>query len=362
MIVLVIAIIIIAIIVILLLSEKKIIEGYDARYTTISFSACAEFCKKTSGCNGFGYNKANNTCYPSQLPILGQPLDSIFKSEYSYGNATCNKIKAIDIASKTPSFEARRSNSVYVCSESHDKHPQYYFHNKGEFKNIGEGRNIDNIFEVENYEVKPYNWPRNKFDYNQLDLLAKERENQTFVPENVTDIDRIVNYVPPKQEMPIILVKPKVNAKPTLDFKLENVKNNAYAFMKKVAPSFLVPTSKYEVKSEASVDGKDKEKSSIRNKYITYKENNNYNTGKYMLDHKCTKDIPLKSCLSYCSNNDTCAGVEWNSLFAGDSQSVCCPYSSVGEYIERKDDKKLGKFYEKQTTYELSKQNDYIVD
>lgn len=334
------------------LSSKKLIEGYDARYTNTTFPTCAEFCKTTSGCYGFGYDKINNICYPSQLPILGKPMDSIFKKEYSYGNATCNKIKAIGKANKIPSFEDRRSNSIYVCSESHDKQPLYYFHNKGEFKNIGEGKNIDNIFDVEVYEVKPFHWPRNRFDYDQLDLLVKERENQTFTPENVTDIDRIINYIPPNQEAPEIIISPKITLKPILDFKLENVKNYVYDFMKRMGPSILIPTNKYETPKDIIPP---------RPKYITYKESNNYNTGQYMNDFKCVKDIPLKTCLNYCSNNEGCVGVEWNPTF-NDNQNVCCPYNSIGQFIERKDDKKLGKFYEKKFNSDLNKQNDYITN
>lgn len=354
MIILIISIIIIIItsILIIILNNKKIIEGYDARYTNTSFPLCAEFCKTTNNCYGFGYDKVNNICYPSQLPILGKPLDSIFKKEYSYGNTTCNKIKAIDSPTNTPSFEERRSNSVYVCTESNEKQPQYYFHNKGEFKNIGEGKNIDNIFEVESYEVKPYKWPRNRFDYDQLDLLAKERENQTFTPENVTDIDRIINYVQPEHEIPKIFATPKITLKPTLDFNLENIKNNIYDFMKKIGPGFLIPTTKYEVPKDVIPE---------RPKYITYKESDNYNTGEYINDFKCVKDIPLKTCLNYCSKDDKCVGFEWNPLFE-DKQNICCPYKSIGQFIERKENKKVGRFYEKKFSNELNKEIDYITN
>ncbi|QKF94000.1 hypothetical protein QKU48_gp0542 [Fadolivirus algeromassiliense] len=329
--------------------KPPIVEGYDARYDNTDFGKCAEFCKTTMNCGGFGYDKVNKICYPSQLPILGRPLDSIFKREYSYGNATCNKIKTIDKPNDAPTFEDRRSNAVYVCTESHDKHPQYYFHNNNEFKNIGEGKNIDEIFDVEKYEVKTYRWPRNRFDYNQLDLLVKERENQTFTPENVTDLDRIVNYVPPKEEENENPIAPKINIKPQIDFNLDKMKDNIYDIMKKAAPSFLIPTKKYEVPREPT----------IRPNYITYNQSTNQNTGNYLMDYKCIKDIPLKDCMDFCSSNEECAGFEWNPSY-DNKQNICCPYKSIGEYIPRKEDKISGKFYRKEINHELNINKDYI--
>lgn len=344
-------ILIIVFVIFLYTNKTKMIEGYDARYTSTDFGKCAEFCKTTSNCGGFGYNKADKICYPSQLPILGRPLDSIFKKEYSYANATCNKVKTIDKASEAPTFEDRRSNSVYVCTESHDKQPQFYFHNNNEFKNIGEGKNIDNIFEVENYKVKPYNWPRSRFDYNQLDLLAKERENQTYTPENVTDLDRIVNYVPPVQEDTDNVIAPKINIKPKVDFNLERVRNDIYGFLKKMGPSFLIPTKKYEVPPEKVV----------RPNYITYNQTINQNTGQYLMDYKCIKDIPLNDCMNYCSETDSCVGFEWNPLY-NDNKNVCCPYKTIGEYISRKDDKMTGKFYQKEISNSLNINKNYITN
>lgn len=216
--------------------QTKIIEGYDARYTNTSFEKCAEFSKTTSGCYGFGYNKKNNTCYPSALPIFGLPLDSIFKGEYSYSNATCNKVKTIELPKKDPAFEERRSNSVYVCTESDGMQPQYYFHNKNKFENIGEGRNIDDIFDVEMYEVRDFQWPRNRFDYDQQDLLLKEKEGQAFVPNNITDLNRIIKFIPVKEKETKI-VKPTINVKPKYDFNLDIIVKNIIDRIKKFIPS-----------------------------------------------------------------------------------------------------------------------------
>lgn len=337
-------------ILVIIYNNNNLIEGYDARYDNMDFATCAEFCKTTANCHGFGYDKTKKVCYPSETPIVGRPLDSIFNKEYIYENASCNKIKTIDRPQHNPSFEERRSNSIYVCTENKDTQPQYYFHNQNQFTNIGEGKNIDNIFNVDNYEVRSFKWPRNKFDYDQLDILYKYRENQTFTPENVTDINRIVDYVPKPEIKEEEVLKPVINITPILDFKLENIKNGIYDFMKKMGPTILIPTSKYDV-NEIPIKKRDQ--------YVSFKENNHMNTGEYLMDHKCTKNIPLKDCVDYCSKNDQCMGVEWNPAFY-DSQNLCCPYKTIGEYTKRTDDKSLGKFYEKTFEFQLNKENNYI--
>jgi hypothetical protein len=292
-------VVITVLIILLIFSQKKIVEGYDARYINTDLKDCADFCKKTSNCYGFGYDPKNSICYPSQYPILGRPIYSLFKNEYSYYNTTCNKINAILEPKTNPSFEARRSNSIYVCSESKDKQPQFYFYNRGNFENIGEGRNIDDIFDVEDYEVNPYTWPRNEFDCDQLDLLQKERENQTFTPQNVTDIDRII-AIPKEQNSHEI----------TVNDNSTNISMN-----------------------EAS---------------IVYKKTDKVNSGEYLRNYKCVKNIPMQDCLRYCTKDQMCKGVEWNPLF-NNSFDVCCPYRTVDGFIERTADKSLGRFYEKQT-------------
>jgi len=228
---------IVLIIILLTIYKTKIIEGYDARYTDTTFSKCAEFCKTTAGCYGFGYNKNKKICYPSALPIFGFPLDSIFNSEYSYNNTTCNKTGAVETSNKKPAFEERRSNAVYICTETEGKQPQYYFHNKNTFNNMGEGKNIDKIFDVEVYEVRDFKWPRNRFDYDQKDLLIKEKESQTFVPNNITDLDRIMKFQPIKTEEPTI-IKPKIIVEPKYDFGLDETAYNIMTNAKNLIPNF----------------------------------------------------------------------------------------------------------------------------
>lgn len=169
-------------------NTKKRIEGYDARYKNMDISTCADFCKTTAGCFGFGY--ADKTCFPSKTTIDGKPYKAIFKDYYSESNVTCNKVNPIIVPNERPSFVDRRINSIYICSEK-NKQPIFYYFNNGKFDHIGEGKNIDEIIDVDEYEVRPYKWPINKFDFDNLDLLIKEYHNRTYVSENVTDINKI---------------------------------------------------------------------------------------------------------------------------------------------------------------------------
>lgn len=184
------------IIIILIINKYKYkytLEHYDERIKGISLKDCANFCRTTENCNGFGYDEFKKICYPSQLIISGRPMEAIFRNDYLYTNVTCNKPYPIVTASNYPSLKERRDNSLFVCRGSFDLHPQYYFFNNNKFKNIGEGYNLDGLFDVDNYVVHRYTWPRNRFNCNQYDLLIKEIENNTFNHKrNITDLNRIV--------------------------------------------------------------------------------------------------------------------------------------------------------------------------
>jgi len=348
----------------LLLMYSKPLEHYDARYTGMSFAKCAEFCKTTANCAGFGYDKENEICYPSQTTISGRPLDSIFRREYSYNNAVCNKVDPIVVESKVPTFDMRRKNSVFACSETSDKQPQFYFHNKAEFTNIGEGKNIDEIFDVDEYEVRPYSWPRSRFDFDQLDLLIKERESQTFSSNNVTDLNRVIDFSPKQEQIQIIPSRPKITIEYDLDFNLGKIRDQVVSGLKASAPKLLIPSSKFEVKMPPSVANP------------RYEQTNLFNKGQYQRDYKCVRNVPLQSCLNYCSNHSDCVGVEWNRLFDSTNnnqgcedslclnsrnfdpnfgldypnkniQNICCPYRTIGDLIKRTDNQTYGNFYKK---------------
>jgi hypothetical protein len=279
-------------IIVYLINEKyKIIEGYDARFSDINMVSCADFCKTHSNCYGFGYDKVNKICYPSETSLGGYPKDSIFKKEYSENNVVCNKFKVIQNANDAPTFSDRRMNAIYICRETPTDNPKYYYHNKGTLNDIGNGKMIDKIIDVEDYKVLPYTWPHDKFDYNQNDLLLQMLSKQNILPSNVTNAESIDSYKAP------ILIH-HVGTKKT------NGKN------------------------------------------VTFLEKDDANLGEYLMDYKCIKNYDKNSCMDACANNNNCNGFEFNPLY-GKDKDVCCLYHTVGQYVKRSDDKKNGKFYEK---------------
>lgn len=268
----------------------KVIEGYDARFDNMDMVTCADFCKTHSNCYGFAFDKVNKVCYPSESSMGGYPKDSIFKNEYSEKNTVCNKFKVIENANNTPAFVDRRMNAIYICTETPDDHPKYYYHNNGTLNDIGDGKSIDKIIDVEAYKVLPYVWSKDKFDYNQTDLLLKMLSEQNVLPNNVTDFKRIDNY---KEPVLIHYTEPKN-------------------------------------------DGRD----------ITFLEKDDVNLGNYLFDYKCIKDYDKSACTKACADNINCNGFEFNSAYKND-KNVCCLYHTVGNYVKRDDNKKNGKFYEK---------------
>ncbi len=273
------------------MKQDNIIEGYDARFDNMTMVTCADFCKTNSNCYGFGYDKINKVCYPSETSVGGYPKDSLFKDEYSDNNVVCNKFKVITEANDTPAFVNRRMNAIYICTESPTDHPKYYYHNKGKLNDIGHGKMIDQIIDVESYKVAPYLWPNDKFDYNQRDLLLKMLSKQNVLPSNVTNAESITEYKEP-------VVVHYVTGQTTND------------------------------------------------KNIDFLEKDDINNGAYLMDYKCIKDMNKETCMKSCADNINCNGLEYNELY-NDNKNICCLYHTIGDYAKRPDAKKNGKFYEK---------------
>ncbi len=182
---------IISIIIIIIYLIYPKLEHYDARIINTTFNDCAEKCKTSYGCFAMAFDKTNNTCYLAKQTIDGKPRYSIFREEYNPKQTICNKLQPVLYKEYDYiPFDERRKNSIYVCKEDNN-FPQWYLHTKGTFVNIGEGRNIDDIFDIDIYDMKDYPWPINKYSYDQLDLLLKDREKIFFIPENVTNLNRL---------------------------------------------------------------------------------------------------------------------------------------------------------------------------
>jgi hypothetical protein len=271
--------------------QNLMIEGYDARFDNMDMITCADFCKTHSNCAGYGFDKINKVCYPSESPLGGYPKDSIFKDEYSENNVVCNKFKLIENANNDPAFVDRRMNAIFICRESPTDHPKYYYHNKAQLNDIGNGKQIDKIIDVEAYKVLPYSWPKDKFDYNQTDLLLKYLAGQNILPSNTTNAKEIDNY-----KIPILI-------------------------------HYTAPKD-YDTKN------------------ITYAEKDDANLGNYLYNYGCIKDYSKDACMEQCAKNINCNGFEFNESYKND-KNICCLYRTVGDYVKRNDDKKNGKFYEK---------------
>lgn len=310
--------ILIIIILFILLFKKNTIEGYDIKRENISFEDCAELCKTGSNCYGFGYNKQTSTCYPSQNTIMGPPTDTIHRGEYKKENATCNKFSAITTPLQKIPLDDRRKNSLFVCSESNNLFPQTFLHNQNKFENIGEGRNIDEIFQVDDYSVQEIKWPDRYINNNELTVLEDNNLNAKYPVKSVSEIENLLNRVP-----------------------LTQVNNKIYTTNNNISSDFSNFFLKFKNAFTKKTDIQEYNKD-----FINYKIHTGINSGYYMYPHKCLSSISYQNCLDHCSRDNNCVGVEWNPIF-NNQKNVCCPYKSINISQDRPLNKSMGRFYEK---------------
>ncbi len=148
-----------------LLKASPIIENYEARLTTSDKDECANHCRNIINCSSFGYDNQTNKCYLSKIPILGQPLKSLYSDEYQKEHYRCNKKKSIDVITDNMSMDKYRDNNAFICAETERSkyNMNYLIDNK-----LVELENDSKLFEQ---EVKPYDmfeieWPTRKVDVN----------------------------------------------------------------------------------------------------------------------------------------------------------------------------------------------------
>ncbi len=325
--------------------HSSTIEGYDDRVLNQTFSECADFCKTIAGCYGFAYDKKTNTCYPAKEPIMGKPYNALHSDMFSEDNVTCNKGIAIDEPLRSVPFDERRSNALFICSEREGLQPQMYFHNDNKLTKIDEGQNPDFITEVDAYEVKPYRWPRDKFDDDNLDILERDRINASFNNETVTQLDRI------QSESKTAMMS---------EFSVSNQEKQDQEQDPSPIPinrSRVFQTSALQLIRD--VMNLPKDDLAGKRAYYTYRVFDDRNNGAYEKQHKCVKDISLKRCLQNCNESSICKGVEWNPLFVED-ENVCCPLKEVGQFVPREESYRLGHFYMKGLTDNLDHGRTYI--
>ena len=310
------------------------IEHYDILYNNYNLNACAKTCRDTASCYAFAYNKTTGQCYLSQDVITGKPPDAIYKDDYNPSNLTCNKYNPILSESQNPTLDERRGNSIYVCSESDSLYPQIYFYNDNNFKNIGEGRNIDNIFNIDTYSVKSAKWPQRYDKTGELALLKDTK--QKFQTDNISDIERILQ----DENKPTPL---KITAPPSQI--TETIKSDFGTLLNKLTAKSFIP-----------LDRRTLPKTNVN---LVYQLSDKLNTGDYLHQYGCIKNISKEKCLKYCTDDLSCVGTEWNPSYNG-AKDVCCPYKKVDKFIDRSGDEKNGNFYEKKYEQNLDKNNIYI--
>lgn len=345
---------IIILIIIYLQSHNNKLEHYNDRLENTDFQQCAQLCKTIAGCYGFGYDKNKKICYPSKTIINGRPLDSgiFYKDDYSPDNTVCNKLQPITQAMTNPQFTDRRANSVFICRESADKQPAWYLSYNNQFTNIGAGKNIDEIFTVDDYSVKNYNWPVGKFSIENTDYLLAQRDKQTFGPDQVTNLNRIENPKQPKVLPVKTYPDAPVATSKKLDLGLDKITSFINNINTAIKNTLVIPGGP---KSEHFDSGaiamtnpiptNDINNTNTNN--IFYQANSDLNDGAYLNNYKCVDNIELKSCLDYCTSQDACVGVEYNPVF-GLKKNVCCPKRSIGVFKPRDDLRISGTFYQKQ--------------
>jgi len=364
---LIVLLIIIILIFIYNLFKKKNIEGYDERFRGLNVWDCADFCKRTANCYGFAYNYEQGICYPSQKTLMGKPTDpsTLFSTSYSPNNMECNKSNPVIVPEVNPPFDIRRSNSIYLCKQKAHFQPQWYLHNRKGFRDIGEGKNIDEVFEIDKYNIKQYNWPINKFNMDQEDLLVDYLVNRFPNQYNVTNINKVSNIAnrniylfennplanPNIEPFALNLrVHPHFNPKsePNSDMNLDFGLDTVYNFRSNLifdTADYLTRLNNYNIKVPTP------NTNILLHNYIPDKTTHfipydDYNGGDYLNNYKCVDNITFRGCLDYCINNEECKGVEYNPQF-GSYNNVCCPKRNIGQFYPRKWIHKNGKFYAK---------------
>jgi hypothetical protein len=338
---------VILLLLIILCKSDNNIEGYDERMVDTNFEKCARFCKGKAGCFGFAYDQNNQICYPSKSSLIGRPVDdhTLFKDEYNPDHAVCNKADPIIPPIVDPPFNQRRMNSIYACSEKEGLQPQWYLHSHKKFDNIGEGRKIDEIFDIDTYNVVSYNWPISKYDAERIDYLLEQRRKQTLNSETITSLSRMENTIPVKSPDPPIKnitfpVPPKI--KP-LDFGLEGVRSFAKEIVREA--STFPKRSRYDILEQTPVLENFEQDPIIKHNYV-YNRYDDFNAGEYLGNYKCASGIKLKPCLDYCSSKESCVAAEYNPKF-GNRKDICCPFRTIGKFEPRQPFHKDGRFYVK---------------
>lgn len=330
----VIVIIIVIILLLFIIFSNSHIEPYDSLKNNYTISKCADTCKVTNNCKGFGYNKQTNNCFLSNIPLFDiTNLQSKYSNKYNKNDTICNKITPVENIDNTLTQSLLMNNSAYNCINK--KEASLYLSKDDLFKKI---KNLDNLYReeiVSPYEVKEYDW-----------------EKEAYMNDLYYNKEKIFKGLLSVDPIKILKFKNSVTKKEKDYKKILNEIND------------------------------------INKEYIKY---DNFNIGDYLHPYHCINDINLKSCMMKCKENERCIGFEHNPRLtrlnkniydkkykfslASDTtvpnikhepsieilNDLCCMKQNVGPFVERTNkfkQYKTGNFYLK-SKYDLAYDTDY---
>lgn len=216
-------------------------------------------------------------------------------------------------------------------------------------------------YEVDHYRCNKTNPIRSDID--DIDDLDQEqlRQNMFYSCQNNEEDEYEFDKIANNEIYPINKTNTSGDTKPNT---FENVEFEEYPVYKIKWPLYkkdLNPNELYNT-----------EKNKLNN-YTIFEKNTHQFDGEYLYPFKCVKDIPEDVCIRSCSNNDDCAGVEYNPLYKEKvhnnnnvnykmTQNVCCPKKTITLMNERTKEFENGYFYIKRQPNELTKDNTYVIN
>jgi hypothetical protein len=159
---------------------KQNLENYDGRISDITKENCGDFCTKTLGCGGFGYNNLSKKCYISKAPIIGSPINSaIFAKEYVKGDLLCNKLYPIVTDPEIYNDEMLKNNAVYSCYQNLNNIPTSYSIIDGNIMEIKKDSDVTNL-KIKKYVPEYIEWFSEKRDIDKkiIDDLYNKNEKK----------------------------------------------------------------------------------------------------------------------------------------------------------------------------------------
>jgi hypothetical protein len=152
-------------------------EPFDARVSGITQETCGTLCTETFGCGGFAFDSNTNKCYLSKYPVIQQPIEGLYLSEYDPAQFRCSKMYPIREESNisTISENDKKLNMFYACANDESN----YYTPKKVIKDKIIDISVNEIEKIpyEDYELDFITWPVNKIDLKADDIVSNTAES-----------------------------------------------------------------------------------------------------------------------------------------------------------------------------------------